>query len=89
MRKKIKPSFEDMEKFVNAPASPRENTIKNEADLPNKRIGRPKINKYETDVKLTLSLPKNIHKSLKLKAVDLERPMAELIVTAVKEYLKI
>ncbi|MCX6090691.1 MAG: hypothetical protein NTX88_10070 [Candidatus Atribacteria bacterium] len=47
------------------------------------------MNQYPTEVKLSILLPKEIHKKLKIKSAEMEKPMAEVVVTAVKEYLKI
>ncbi len=87
-----KPTFDDMDSFVKnkkiaTKSVPAKKSVKPKQTQ--KKAGRPKVNIYPTETKLTVSLPKDIHKNLKLKAVEMERPMAEVIVTALKQYLKI
>lgn len=40
------------------------------------------------DQKSTFRLPKKIHRALKMKAAQTDRPMSDLLVEAVNRYLK-
>ena len=88
MGKSRKPSFNDMEKFVHGEVERPGGSLP-VASLEKRMPGRPKVNQYPTEVKLSILLPKEIHKKLKIKSAEMEKPMAEVVVTAVKEYLKI
>ncbi len=54
-----------------------------------KKVGRPREIHYSLDKKFTLMLPKEIHKSLKIKSAELEKPMTTMIIDAIKEAYKI
>jgi len=54
-----------------------------------KKVGRPREIHYSLDKKFTLMLPKEIHKSLKIKSAELEKPMTTMIIDAIKKAYKI
>lgn len=58
-------------------ASPQETTPK--------KVGRPREIHYSLEKKFTLMLPKEVHKSLKIKSAELEKPMTTMIIDAIKE----
>jgi hypothetical protein len=97
MTTKKKPSFGDMEAFVNEDKKPKSKPIKkepakkqkivNEKKAEKKSAGRPK-SKYPSDKEMLVGFPKDIHTELKIASVKKGIPMKELIVEAVKEYLK-
>jgi predicted HicB family RNase H-like nuclease len=61
---------------------------KNQA-TPRKKVGRPREIHYSLEKKFTLMLPKEIHRSLKIKSAELEKPMTTMIIDAIKEAYKI
>jgi len=52
---------------------------------PPKKVGRPREIHYSLEKKFTLMLPKAIHKSLKIKSAELEKPMTTMIIDAIKK----
>ena len=54
-----------------------------------KKVGRPREIHYSLEKKFTLLLPKEVHKSLKIKSAELEKPMTTMIIDAIKETYKI
>jgi predicted HicB family RNase H-like nuclease len=56
---------------------------------PRKKVGRPREIHYSLEKKFTLMLPKEIHRSLKIKSAELEKPMTTMIIDAIKESYKI
>ena len=56
---------------------------------PRKKVGRPREIHYSLEKKFTLMLPKEIHRSLKIKSAELEKPMTTMIIDAIKEAYKI
>jgi len=56
---------------------------------PQKKVGRPREIHYSLEKKFTLMLPKEIHRSLKIKSAELEKPMTTMIIDAIKEAYKI
>lgn len=50
-----------------------------------KKVGRPREIHYSLEKKFTLMLPKEVHKSLKIKSAELEKPMTTMIIDAIKE----
>lgn len=88
MSKPKKPSFDDMDSFVKAPPKPEPQPKEVESPRPSSKVGRPKVNKYPTDASLTIRLPRDIHKQLKRLSVELEKPMAEIVVDSVMRFLK-
>jgi len=54
-----------------------------------KKVGRPREIHYSMEKKFTLMLPKEIHKSLKIKSAELEKPMTTMIIDAIIETYKI
>ena len=54
-----------------------------------KKVGRPREIHYSLEKKFTLMLPKEIHRSLKIKSAELEKPMTTMIIDAIKEAYKI
>jgi hypothetical protein len=50
-----------------------------------RRPGRPREIQYSLDKKFTLLLPKDVHKALKVKSAELERPMTTMIIDAIKK----
>ena len=57
--------------------------------MPRKKVGRPREIHYSLEKKFTLMLPKEIHRSLKIKSAELEKPMTTMIIDAIKEAYKI
>jgi hypothetical protein len=53
-----------------------------------KKTGRPKKNPFDEDKKLTIRVPGNIHRQLRFAAVDLDKPMVEIVVDALIKHLK-
>ena len=58
-------------------------------EAPRKKVGRPREIHYSLEKKFTLMLPKEIHRSLKIKSAELEKPMTTMIIDAIKEAYKI
>jgi len=58
-------------------------------EAPHKKVGRPREIHYSLEKKFTLMLPKEIHRSLKIKSAELEKPMTTMIIDAIKEAYKI
>ena len=71
------------------PDRPDETTEDNPQGSLRKKVGRPREIHYSLDKKFTLMLPKEIHKSLKIKSAELEKPMTTMIIDAIKEAYKI
>lgn len=53
-----------------------------------KKTGRPKLNPYDQDKKLTFRVPADIHRQLRFASVDQEKPMVEIVVDALIRHLK-
>jgi hypothetical protein len=95
--KKKKPSFDDMEAFINQDKEPKNKSIKKEPakkqkatagkKTEKKPAGRPK-SKYLSEKEMLVGFPKDIHTELKIASVKKGVPMKELIVEAVIEYIK-
>ena len=58
-------------------------------EAPRKKVGRPREIHYSLEKKFTLMLPKGIHRSLKIKSAELEKPMTTMIIDAIKKAYKI
>ncbi len=78
-------------KAASAPdqANPSERTGENQQQTHRKKVGRPREIHYSLEKKFTLLLPKEVHKSLKIKSAELEKPMTTMIIDAIKETYKI
>jgi hypothetical protein len=50
-----------------------------------RRPGRPREIQYSMEKKFTLLLPKEVHRSLKIKSAELELPMTTMIIDAIKK----
>ena len=50
-----------------------------------RRPGRPREIQYSMEKKFTLLLPREVHKSLKIKSAELELPMTTMIIDAIKK----
>ena len=92
---KKKPSFQDMEVFVNQdkeenkpakqePLKKKKNTTKAKVK---KSAGRPK-SKYTSEKEMIVGFPKDTHTELKIASIKKGIPMKEFIVEAVIEYIK-
>jgi len=53
-----------------------------------KATGRPKLNPYAEEKKLTIRIPEDLHKKLRHASVDLNKPMVEITVDALIDYLE-
>jgi|GEM_PF-1202554 len=53
-----------------------------------KRLGRPKLNPYAQEQKITTRVPKEIHRQLRIASAMTGKPMGELIVEALAIHLK-
>lgn len=53
-----------------------------------KAIGRPKLNPYLTEKKITAFIPAEVHRQLRLASADRGKPMVEIVVDALKSHLK-
>jgi len=51
-------------------------------------VGRPKLNPYATEKKITAFIPEEVHRQLRLASADQGRPMVEIVVEALKGHLK-
>lgn len=51
------------------------------------KIGRPKQNPHAEDKKLTIRVPADVHRKLRYASVDLDKPMVEIAVDALIDYL--
>ena len=72
-----------------APDKTSEETEEKHQETPRKKVGRPREIHYSLEKKFTLMLPKEIHRSLKIKSAELEKPMTTMIIDAIKEAYKI
>jgi hypothetical protein len=55
---------------------------------PQKAMGRPKLNPYLTEKKITTFIPADVHRQLRLASADKGKPMVEIVVDALKSHLK-
>lgn len=64
--------------------------INNEVKLQqkNRAMGRPKLNPYLTEKKITTFIPADVHRQLRLASADKGKPMVEIVVDALKSHLK-
>jgi predicted HicB family RNase H-like nuclease len=53
-----------------------------------KTLGRPKLNPYAQEQKITTRVPKDIHRQLRIASAMTGKPMGELIVDALATHLK-
>jgi hypothetical protein len=53
-----------------------------------KSMGRPKLNPYLTEKKITTFIPADVHRQLRLASADKGKPMVEIVVDALKSHLK-
>ena len=53
-----------------------------------KKIGRPKLNPYADEKKITVMIPEKIHRQLRIAAAETGRPMVEIVVEALIKHLK-
>ena len=53
-----------------------------------KPLGRPKLNPYAQEQKITTRVPKEIHRQLRIASAMTGKPMGELIVEALAIHLK-
>ncbi len=53
-----------------------------------KNLGRPKLNPYAQEQKITTRVPKEIHRQLRIASAMTGKPMGELIVDALAIHLK-
>lgn len=53
-----------------------------------KILGRPRLNPYAQDQKITTRVPKEIHRQLRIASAMTGKPMGELIVDALAIHLK-
>ena len=53
-----------------------------------KSLGRPKLNPYAQEQKITTRVPKDIHRQLRIASAMTGKPMGELIVDALAVHLK-
>jgi hypothetical protein len=51
-------------------------------------LGRPKLNPYAQEQKITTRVPKEIHRQLRIASAMTGKPMGELIVDALAFHLK-
>ena len=72
-----------------APDNTSEEAEEKHQEAPRKKVGRPREIHYSLEKKFTLMLPKEIHRSLKIKSAELEKPMTTMIIDAIKEAYKI
>ena len=54
-----------------------------------RRPGRPRKTPEEWDKKLTIHLPKDLHRALKVKSAELDLPMNVMIIEAIKKVYNI
>jgi len=94
-----KPSLKDMEGFAiertgKEVPKPKKGPVKKKP-APKKvkakeiRMGRPKVHEYAADKKITAYIPEGIHKALRMKAADDNKPMVYHICSALEKYLKV
>lgn len=50
-----------------------------------RKPGRPRKTPEEWDKKLTIHLPKDVHRALKVKSAELDMPMTVMIIEAIKK----
>jgi hypothetical protein len=64
--------------------------INSDVKLPQrqKAMGRPKLNPYLTEKKITTFIPADVHRQLRLASADKGKPMVEIVVDALKSHLK-
>ncbi len=53
-----------------------------------KPLGRPKKNPYPDEKKLTLRMPESLHRQLRFASADTGKPMVEIAIDALIQYLK-
>lgn len=53
-----------------------------------KTMGRPKLNPYLAEKKITTFIPADVHRQLRLASADKGKPMVEIVVDALKSHLK-
>lgn len=53
-----------------------------------KTLGRPKLNPYAQEQKITTRVPKEIHRQLRIASAMTGKPMGEIIVDALAIHLK-
>ncbi len=53
-----------------------------------KNLGRPRLNPYAQEQKITTRVPKEIHRKLRIASAMTGKPMGELIVDALKAHLE-
>ncbi len=64
-----------------APPRPVERKVK-------KPLGRPKKNPYPDEKKLTLRMPESLHRQLRFASADTGKPMVEIAIDALIQYLE-
>lgn len=50
--------------------------------------GRPRLNPHDADKKITVMIPGNVHRQLRLASADMGKPMVEIVVDALISHLK-
>ncbi len=53
-----------------------------------KPLGRPKKNPYPDEKKLTIRMPESLHRQLRFASADTGKPMVEIAIDALIQYLK-
>lgn len=52
------------------------------------KTGRPRLNPYPAEKKITMLIPADVHRLLRLASADTGKPMTAIAVEALKKYLK-
>ncbi len=60
-------------------------TVKTGGEELPKKVGRPREILSLMEKKFTLLLPRDLHKTLKIKSAEMETPMTTLIIDAIKK----
>ncbi len=53
-----------------------------------KPLGRPKKNPYPDEKKLTIRMPESLHRQLRFASADTGKPMVEIAIDSLIQYLK-
>jgi len=59
--------------------------INNKNKAPGRKAGRPKQIEYALEKKFTLMLPRELHRALKIRSAEMEKPMTTMIIEAIKK----
>jgi hypothetical protein len=52
------------------------------------KTGRPKLNPYPAEKKITMLIPADVHRQLRLASADTGKPMTEIAIDSLKKYLR-